>query len=40
MKKKDKRCNFELMALRPDLLTGDIHVYAFSHHNHLIESEG
>jgi hypothetical protein len=28
------------MALRPDLAIGDIHVYAFSQHNHPLVSEG
>jgi hypothetical protein len=29
-----------LMAFRPDLAIGDIHVYAFSQHNHPLLSEG
>jgi hypothetical protein len=33
-------CDFQMMAFRPDLAIGDIHVYAFSQHNHPLISEG
>jgi hypothetical protein len=40
-KKKDKACNFELLALRPDLNKDDIHVYAYSQHSkHPFMSKG
>jgi hypothetical protein len=39
-KARGKTCDFELKAVRPDLKSGKIHIYAHSEHNHPVESEG
>jgi hypothetical protein len=39
-KRTKKGCDFELMAVRPELKSSTIHVYAHSKHNHPILSEG
>jgi hypothetical protein len=39
-KRAGKGCPFGLLAVRPDLESGKIHVYAHSKHNHPIMSEG
>jgi hypothetical protein len=38
-KRTGRGCNFELLALRPNLVSWDIHVYAHSQHNHTFVAE-
>jgi hypothetical protein len=39
-RKQNETCDFELLAERPDLKSGIIHIYGHSKHNHSILSEG
>jgi hypothetical protein len=36
---KNNGCDFELRAFRPDLKMDKFHIYAYSQHNHQLESE-
>jgi hypothetical protein len=39
-KKEGKTCDFELRAVRPDLESGSIHIYAHSEHTHHVKPMG